>query len=331
MFSFFLKANSGIVESDFLVKSAFGVSIASFFILLPFGINNFIQGRILDGVITIGVTIVFAINAYFGWRGRYALYLNLYGVVPAFTLGAANAIINLQVVGSYWSYLCAYAIYFILPFQYAKYMNALFLLAVISAAWFSLDSSVFVRFSVVLIGTSIFIFISNREITKTQDTLEKQAFTDSLTGIFNRVQMPSKLEETIIKNREEGIKSTICIVDIDNFKRINDTYGHDAGDKVLVDLSSCILSIISNTDTLFRIGGEEFLILMNNTNGQEGSKAADLVRAAVEQLPILNNHQVTISVGVTEVQADYNWKEWMKLTDDKLYLAKRNGRNQVVS
>lgn len=331
MFTSVKSANTDIAKSDFLVKSTLGVSIASLLILLPFGLNNFVQARTLDGIITMAVILVFGVNAYFSWRGRYLLYLNLFGVVPGFTLGAVNAIVNLQVIGSYWSYLCAYAIYFILPFQQAKYTNAVFVSAVITAAWFSLDYSVFLRFSVVLIGTSIFIFISNNEITKTQNRLKKQAFTDSLTGVFNRVQMPFCLEEAIEKNREKGIASTICLIDIDNFKTINDTYGHDAGDKVLMALSRCILSIIDTGDTLFRIGGEEFLILLKDRNAEDGGKTAESVRAAVAKLPILKNHPVTISVGVSEVQTDYTYREWMKLTDDKLYAAKRNGRNKVVS
>ena len=173
MFSFFNKANTGSIESDFLIKSAYGVSLVSSLILFPFGINNFAQGRTIGGIITICVALLFAINAYAGWRGRYALYFNLYVIVPGFTMGAANAILTLQVVGSYWSYLCVFAIYFILPFRYAKYANAVFIITVISAAWLSLEPTVFLRFSVVLIGASIFICISNKEITKTQKLLKK--------------------------------------------------------------------------------------------------------------------------------------------------------------
>lgn len=330
MFTFFKKANTRSDESDFLMKSAFGVSVVSFLILLPFGINNFAQGRTIGGIITISVSMLFAINAYVGLRGRYSLYLNLYGVIPAFTLGAANALLTLQVIGSYWSYLCVFAIYFILPFKYSKYANAAFLIAIIGAAWLSLEFTIFIRFSVVLVGASMFIFISKRETTKAQMLLREQAVTDSLTGIFNRVQMPENLQDAILKYSKNGVKSTLCIVDIDHFKTINDNYGHDAGDKVLVGLTACIQSMVSRKDILFRIGGEEFLILMADTNIIEGSIRAEALRSTVEKLPLLDNHQVTISIGVSEVRTDYDWKIWMKCSDEKLYLAKENGRNQVV-
>ncbi len=186
----------------------------SYLILLPFGINNFAQGRTIGGIITICVAILFAVNAFVGWRGRYVLYLNLLGIVPAFTLCTANAVFTLQVVGSYWSYLCVFAIYFNFPFQYTKYANVAFLIAVIGAAWLSLEPTVFLRFSVVLVGASIFIFISKNETTKAQILPRKQAATDSLTGTFNRVQLPINLEEAILNFKDKGVKSTLCLVDI---------------------------------------------------------------------------------------------------------------------
>jgi diguanylate cyclase (GGDEF)-like protein len=317
-------------DSDYLMKSALGVSVVSFLILLPFGINNFIQGRTLGAIVTICVSLLFAYNAYIAWRGHYSLSLNLFGVVPSFTLGAANALIELSVAGSYWSYLCVFAIYFILPFRYTIYANAVFLAAVISAAWVSLELTIFIRFSVVLIGASTFIFISRRENTKAYDLIEKQAITDSLTGLLNRSTMPPSLEAAILRSKKNGKKSTLCLIDIDHFKTINDMYGHEVGDRVLVGLSESILKLSSRKDTLFRIGGEEFLILMNNTDLNEGSKTADALRSVVEDLSLVDNHQVTISIGVSEVSDDYDWKQWMKRSDENLYKAKENGRNQVA-
>ncbi|MFT6270139.1 MAG: diguanylate cyclase [Alphaproteobacteria bacterium] len=85
----------------------------------------------------------------------------------------------------------------------------------------------------------------------------------------------------------------------------------------MVGLSDFILSVISSKDILYRIGGEEFLILMNNTHLLEGRKTADALRSSVENLALLDDHAVTISIGVTEVQKDYNWKAWMKYSDEK--------------
>lgn len=316
--------------ADFLIKSSFGVSIVSFLILIPFGINNFVQGRVVSGVMTILVAILFALNATVGWRGRYALYFNLYGIVPALTLASANALITLQVIGSYWSYLCVFAIYFILPFQYVKKANVAFLTVVITTAAVALEPAIALRFSVVLLGASMFIFISKRQTVNAYDQLHKQAITDSLTGVLNRVSMPEKVEQAIQQYKTKGIKSSLCIIDIDHFKKINDTYGHDTGDKVLVELATYIQRQIAPKDALFRIGGEEFLIVMTQKGIKEGKQTANTFRALIEELTLPENQKVTISIGVTEVDNYSDWKQWMKRSDAQLYLAKENGRNQVA-
>lgn len=115
-----------------------------------------------------------------------------------------------------------------------------------------------------------------------------------------------KFNYAISQFKQAGVKSTLCIIDIDHFKSINDNYGHDAGDKVLVGLSTFIQDKISSKDTLFRIRGEEFLILMTKTDEYEGKKTADGLRATVQDLLLLDSHPVIRSIGVTEVKAHYN-------------------------
>ncbi|MBL4629813.1 MAG: GGDEF domain-containing protein, partial [Paraglaciecola sp.] len=112
---------------------------------------------------------------------------------------------------------------------------------------------------------------------------------------------------------------------------INDTYGHDVGDKVLIDLCAFISSIISNKDRLFRIGGEEFLILMNDTHAQQAIETAETLCTLIEKLPFIEGNKITISAGIAEIEAGITWKEWMKHSDNKLYTAKRSGRNRVIS
>jgi diguanylate cyclase (GGDEF)-like protein len=330
MFRFLKKDKKIIAESDFLVKSALGVSIVATLILLPFGINDFFNGRMVSGIFVVCMASLCTLNSWLGWRGNYSLALNLIGIIPVITIAAANAMFNHGDPGSYWSYLAVFAVYFILPFRYAGYANAVFLGVIVASAWFTLSPEAYIRFSSTLIGASFFIFISNREISKTQEQLKKQSTTDALTGTFNRVPLSENLNRAIELHKSEGELATLCVLDIDHFKKINDSYGHDIGDEVLVKLSAFILSMISKKDMLFRIGGEEFLILMNNTNIDEGLKTADAIRALVEDLELVPNHPVTISVGVTEISENCTWKEWMKCSDENLYKAKQNGRNQVV-
>ncbi|MBO1254358.1 GGDEF domain-containing protein [Alteromonas sp. 5E99-2] len=328
--NFFRKTNKWLDGADFLIKSAFGVSIVAFVILLPFGINNFIQSRLISGVLVVSIALLCLYNAWLGWRGKYSFPLNFFVIAPAITLGCANAVLTLGVVGSFWSYLAIFAVYFTLPLDKAKYASVAVFLSLAFAAWFSLDFDVYTRFTAVLLGVSFFIYISTREIAGYQNRLRKQLVTDPLTGTFNRVTLAERLDMAIEEYGSARTDAALCLLDVDHFKSINDSYGHDIGDEVLIKLSQFLMSVIGDQNKLFRVGGEEFLILMPGIELENGHRAAEDIRAGVEQLSLIPNHSVTVSIGVTEVASVLGWKEWMKASDEKLYMAKRNGRNLVV-
>ncbi|MFK7831623.1 MAG: GGDEF domain-containing protein [Congregibacter sp.] len=325
------KRLSALGRADFITRSAFGISLAAFLIMSSFGINNFVQGRFAGGVTALLLALLFFANTVTTSRGTYPLYLNLFGIVPALALASITALISLQVVGSYWPYLCVFSIYFILPFHYAKYASLAYLVLVLAVASVYLERVIAIRFCTVLIATSVFIFIFSREIEKSQDGLKKLATTDTLTGVLNRTMLTESLTQATEQFHRRGNLSTVCLIDIDNFKAINDNFGHDAGDKVLATFAKEISKQLAVDDVLFRIGGEEFLILLKNTGVNEGQKTAEVIRSIVQELSLLEGHEVTVSIGVSEVDAGFDWKAWMKSCDEKLYLAKKRGRNQVVS
>ncbi len=317
-------------RADFLVRSTFGVSLVAFCILLPFAINNFIQGRLIDGVISMGIASLFIVNTVFCWRGYYFLWLNLLAIVPGIILGSFNALYSLGALGSYWSYLSVLSIYFILPLNYAKHASIVFFVTVTYAAYQSLDLSLFARFTAVLIGICIFTYISNREIVKTQTLLKQQSVTDSLTGAMNRTTLTKHLEQAIESFSKDQIKSVLCMIDIDHFKEINDSLGHSAGDKVLIELTEIFEKNIAADDLFFRIGGEEFILLMKDTNTKSAFEKTEELRKLVENSAILDNQTVTVSMGNTEVETSFDWKIWLNESDKKLYHAKQNGRNRIV-
>lgn len=285
----------------------------------------------MGGLTALLVAGLFLVNVLITYRGRYPLYLNLFGIVPALALASVTALVSLEVVGSYWPYLCVFGIYFILPFKYARYANLLYVLLVLVIGSVYLEQTIAIRFCTVLVGISVFILIFSREIEKSQDQLRAQATTDALTGVLNRTILAKSLTEAVEQFQYRETPATVCLIDIDNFKTINDRYGHDAGDRVLVTLASEITKLLTAKATLFRVGGEEFLVLIKNTALAEGKKTADAIRSIVQNLPLLEDHQVTVSIGISEIEASFDWKAWMKVSDEKLYRAKEQGRNQVVS
>ncbi len=315
---------------NFMVKSTLGVALVSALIIAPFSMNNFVQGRYLLGSLTLAVTILCVVNAWFCYRGQYHKGLNLFGIAPAITIAIAFSIHQLGVVASYWAYIGTLAFYFILPGTLAWMSNVIFIVLLIPVAWNALDHLVAIRFSAVLIGTGFYAFISIREISRQHLMLKEQAVTDALTGLYNRSLFQVALKHATHQSERTNTPMTIIMFDLDHFKSVNDELGHVAGDAVLRDLGKFLRKYFRTSDMVFRIGGEEFLILLHNTGEREGLEVAEQLRQEIERLPLIPHRPVTVSMGVVSFQPRMNWEEWMKRCDEKLYRAKACGRNQVV-
>ena len=171
-----------------------------------------------------------------------------------------------------------------------------------------------------------------RELNQLQgqiSELEKLSSTDRLTGAWNRTH----LDRVVAAELDRSIRSrqpvSLILLDIDHFKRINDTYGHLAGDAVLCELVQVIRAAIRSTDTLFRWGGEEFVVLASSSGYRAGATLAENIRAKVELHRFADVGVVTISLGVAEHIASESAGVWFDRVDKALYSAKDGGRNRV--
>lgn len=315
---------------DFLFKATIGCSLVVILILIPFAVNSFIQDRFIIGLATSSAIIVCAVNVWLGFHGRYSLLVNTYFVSITGAFSIIYTLIKLGSAGSYWPYLLCLVYYFVLPERRARFLNVLTLLITIPAAWVVLDQSLAIRFSAVLVGVSLFAYISMREINILHGRLREHAVTDKLTGLFNRTLMEASLQQAIAQNQRTGVPMTLITLDIDRFKPINDTLGHDTGDKVLKGLADLLGKSTRSSDMTFRAGGDEFIILVHNTDERQGTKVAEKLRQKVEQAALLPDRKVTISLGVSGLQEGMDVATWMKACDGKLYRAKESGRNRVV-
>jgi diguanylate cyclase (GGDEF)-like protein/PAS domain S-box-containing protein len=170
------------------------------------------------------------------------------------------------------------------------------------------------------------------DIRKAMETIKKQSYIDVLTQLHNRKAYNERIEELLAKYRRYGNTFSILMFDIDHFKSINDTYGHIVGDEVLVKLSKVVLSIVRKSDYIYRVGGEEFIILLSETKLKDASICAQKVRSAIEtQVDVIDNREVTISIGVTEVKHNDDEDSIFSRVDKNLYYSKENGRNRVSS
>jgi two-component system cell cycle response regulator len=163
----------------------------------------------------------------------------------------------------------------------------------------------------------------------------EMAITDALTGLYNRRYMESHAGTLVEQASTRGKPLTVLVLDIDYFKSINDSFGHDAGDDVLREFAIRIKKSIRGIDLACRYGGEEFVVIMPETDMAVATMVAERLRRRIasEPFPIqqgARNIEVTISIGIAALARDENAAAVLKRADQALYRAKRDGRNRVV-
>lgn len=316
---------------DFHVTSTLWVAIAALVILPPFSINNFIQGRYVLGAGSLAIVAILAFNAWSIKRGRYYSSFTLLGLMPAVVFFLSFSLQKQGIVGALWCFPAVISVYFMLPERKAWIANATFLVVTLPQAWVVLAPPLATRVAATLIAVSIFSAIFVRVITRQQRRLETLAVTDPLTGLSNRTLLRSTLEQAIQQNHRGGVPMTLVSLDLDHFKAINDSLGHEAGDTVLRGVGDLLHRRIRRADRVFRVGGEEFLALLYGTNAEDGLRVAEELRDAIGSLPLLPGRPVTASIGVAALRPGEDWTEWMKRTDENLYRAKSAGRDQVAA
>ncbi len=159
--------------------------------------------------------------------------------------------------------------------------------------------------------------------------LQHLAYTDALTGLANRYTLEPLIREEIARARDKGQAVCLMMMDLDHFKRINDTYGHRTGDLVLQQVAQHINSHMRTTDTVGRFGGEEFLALCPASTLEEAALIASRVCKSVSETALGQNITITISIGVAEHQAFDTLESFLVRADEALYRAKALGRNRV--
>ncbi|MEN9376850.1 MAG: hypothetical protein RL710_2007 [Pseudomonadota bacterium] len=170
----------------------------------------------------------------------------------------------------------------------------------------------------------------NHEKADFMRQLRDMAMTDTLTGAANRRSANQFMSREYDHSQQEGVPLTLIMMDVDKFKKINDTYGHEQGDQVLKVITRVAKDMLRESDLLVRWGGEEFLVVAPKTNAAEGFALAESIRLAIEQTPIEGCHNVTVSMGISLIAAGQSIEDALGGADAALYRAKESGRNRCI-
>lgn len=301
----------------------------------PYAFYRLATGNVWVGVVDLIMVLVSVSCVIFAWRtGNTKAPGQVMAIV--FCVGAIFVCINLGVDGLFWVYPFIVFIFFLV-----SPLKALLLLLVsvsvlvgysivypgqIFATPFQL-----VSFTVTSVVTSLFAYMFAYRTLTQREALKLLATTDSLTGAANRRTLDEALVMAITHKQKTGTEFGLMLLDLDYFKQVNDNYGHKAGDTVLIDLVPVLKQMVRQRDTVFRFGGEEFVVLLADLKQTDLQKLAEKIRLAVnEHLILPDGKKLTTSIGVAILQQDESWESWLHRADMALYQAKNQGRNQVV-
>ena len=176
---------------------------------------------------------------------------------------------------------------------------------------------------------SIIIFTDITDLTMEKKKFQHKAFTDALTGIHNRAYFNEILAKHMMISQREKKPFSFIILDIDRFKNINDTYGHQVGDEILKELVKIISKHTRKTDTFARWGGEEFVKILSDLSLEKATEIAEFIRIKIENHKFVDDLKVTCSFGVSQFHNSDTQESLIQRADKALYYAKENGRNRV--
>lgn len=182
------------------------------------------------------------------------------------------------------------------------------------------------------------LVLAEEELAKVNVKLRTLTQVDALTGLYNQRYFYDSLELAVklfSRRRRGGLSADFCLImaDIDCFKKVNDTYGHVTGDSAIRYVAGLMLAHSRSSDTAFRYGGDEYALILHDTDLTAGRELAERLRKVVEQNPLVINHQrisLTVSLGVVCYDNETSASEIVQKADSCLYQAKQNGRNRIV-
>lgn len=317
-------------HGDYRAKATRGVALAALLLLLPFTLYALFRELYIVALGGTYITTILVINTRLVAQGRDHEPLTLFALVPGGILFMSLAFNVDGNMASIWCFPSILACYCMLGRRRAIIANVMILAVAIPMMWLTLDTIVSARFTASLASVSLFACILVREIDAQQRRLIYQLDHDPLTGLLNRTSLKRRLQSAINAFQDRSEPASLLAVDLDHFKRVNDRFGHDTGDLVLCEIARLLKQHVASDGAAFRLGGEEFLILLAGNDESAAHKRAESLRALIAETAILQGHPITASIGLASLRASDDRQSWTRRSDNRLYAAKHGGRNQVV-
>jgi diguanylate cyclase (GGDEF)-like protein len=230
----------------------------------------------------------------------------------------------------FWAFPVVLAVFFLLVPREAVIACALMIAGLLPLVYGKMEDITLTSFLITLLVTMAFAYAFSVLTSEQRDQLVNLATRDPLTGAGNRRALEERLAQIIALHGRAPVTASMLVLDLDHFKQINDEHGHDVGDRILVAITRLIENRIRVTDRLYRVGGEEFVVLTEGDDLDKATALAEDLRVLVEGSRLDGRCDVTVSQGVAQLAVGETDKEWFRRADLALYEAKNSGRNRVA-
>ncbi len=297
-------------------------------IISPFAVVRLARGELVIAALDAGLVVGMALIAAWAWYVQSARHA---AVVLAvfYTAGYIAVIESIGATGLYWVYPITLSNYFLLSLRMATLISAVVGVLLLIGGFFPTLTSIehgSMLMALFMVNLCAFIF-SHRTATQ-RNELDKLATRDPLTLAGNRRLLDSELGLAIARWNRHRVPTSVILLDLDHFKDVNDTFGHETGDQLLIQLVELARGRIRQADQLFRYGGEEFVIVMPDCGLEDAAQLAQSLRALVAER-LTSPTKITASFGCAELRDGETGESCLSRADRALYRAKHGGRNRV--
>ncbi len=297
--------------------------------ITPFAVYRYVVGQPLVAAVDLLIVACIGSASLYAWLTNRSRGAALFAAL-SYSAGVIGVAHLAGLSGVFWVYPVLVANFLLVRRRPALLISALTTLAVAGSGAALATAAHKLAFLATAAVVSLFSYVFATRAERQRAQLETMALRDPLTGASNRRGLDAEFDAALATSRRQSTPLGLLVFDIDHFKRINDDFGHKAGDQVLVQLAQIVRDNMRGDDRFSRLGGEEFGLLLPGAGAEALWAAAEKLRLAVERGLRCNGRPITISIGGAVYRPGEPAGEWLTRADMAMYRAKRSGRNRTV-
>jgi diguanylate cyclase (GGDEF)-like protein len=294
--------------------------------IAPFAVMRFMNGEYLAGVIDVVIVVGLVTLGTFVYRTRKVRFVSI-----ALSVLCISAVLSTVYISGpqqvLWAYPALMAVFYLVKPRESIIFALALIVALIPRLLPEANNFQTATIFITIVVMSSFAYAFSTVTNRQRELLIRLATKDPLTGAGNRRALENKMAEVVAAHSRSRSPSSLIILDLDHFKAVNDAHGHATGDQILCRITEIVNLRIRVTDSIYRIGGEEFVVVLEGQNLEGAGHLAEQLRTIVEAHELVSDRAVTISLGVAEIRYKETGSDWLHRADEALYQAKRAGRN----